>query len=78
MSNAENRKRYLRKRVIEIIDAYLFDPKEEYAKIKMVFKKANGEEQRKTLLFFSDKTSDFSQLKVTSYDSVYEEDIEDE
>lgn len=63
MSN-ESRKRYMKDRAIEIIDTYLRYA--DYAKIKMTFRKANGETQRKTLIF-TPEVSDTKTIKVVSY-----------
>ena len=47
----DEEKKYIRKRVSEIIQDYLYDPDESYAYISLYFEKNNGESQHKRLVF---------------------------
>lgn len=49
MEMVEQNKRYLKKRINEIIDDYLFDDNETYCRVQLWFEKSNGEHQEKTL-----------------------------
>ena len=49
MEMVEQNKRYLKKRINEIIDDYLFDDDESYCRVQFWFEKSNGEHQEKTL-----------------------------
>ena len=42
-------KNYLKKRINEIIDGYLFDENESYCRVQLWFEKSNGEHQEKVL-----------------------------
>lgn len=42
-------KNYLKKRINEIIDDYLFDENESYCRVQLWFEKSNGEHQEKVL-----------------------------
>lgn len=49
MEMIEQNKKYLKKRINEIIDDYLFDDDEAYCRVQFWFEKSNGEHQEKTL-----------------------------
>lgn len=49
MEMCERNKRYLKKRINEIIDDYLFDKDESYCRVQLWFEKSNGEHQEKVL-----------------------------
>lgn len=49
MKMTECNKRYLKKRINEIIDGYLFDKDESYCRVQLWFDKSNGEHQEKVL-----------------------------
>ena len=49
MKMTECDKRYLKKRINEIIDGYLFDKDESYCRVQLWFEKSNGEHQEKVL-----------------------------
>jgi hypothetical protein len=49
MEMIEQNKKYLKKRINEIIDDYLFDKDESYCRVQFWFEKFNGEHQEKTL-----------------------------
>lgn len=49
MEMVEKNKKYLKKRINEIIDDYLFDKGESYCRVQLWFEKSNGEHQEKVL-----------------------------
>lgn len=49
MKMIERNKKYIKKRINEIIDDYLFDKDESYCRVQLWFEKSNGEHQEKVL-----------------------------
>lgn len=81
MNYGEVTKRRKLQRILEILHDYWFDePEEEYAEVAMYFRKSNGEEQKKLIIWrkpsdHEEKEFEFTVKKISELRKNYEDSL---